>query len=218
MYHLCFLDVWHTTLTLLPHFQLQEAKGTHSGVALGCSGLSCLNHLRLQHSWTSRALASSCQGPLDRPFPDLCSSLLIPSLIPTPLPFICVVGLAAQSVYCWCLSLCADRCSLLMKFYCRSILNTCYLLPRESHWTSNKKCSSTGECAVKRGVGQSLLFALSGQRLRSFEGQHFPLFFLFFKSTFQQGARYGCGGHSGTCWERSNQWWQLPPVPLMHGT
>lgn len=114
--HLChfsFLDVWHTTLILKLDFQLQEAKETHSDVAFGHSRLLCVGYLWFQHSWTTWAFPSFCQEPLHHPFLHLYAPLLFPSLTHSPLSFIYAVGLAAASVYCWCLSLFTDCCSLL---------------------------------------------------------------------------------------------------------
>lgn len=96
------------------NFQLQEAKGIHSDVALGHSQLLCIGYLWFLHSWTTWAFPSFCQEPLHHPFLDLRTPLLFPSLTCAPLSFIYVVGLAAASVHCWCLSLCTDCCSLLM--------------------------------------------------------------------------------------------------------
>lgn len=116
LWHLChfsFLDVWHTTLILKLNFQLQEDKGTCSDVVFGHSQLLGIGYLWFQNSWTTWAFPSFCQEPLHHPFLDLHTPLLFPSLTRAPLSFIYVVELAAASVYCWCLSLCTDCCSLL---------------------------------------------------------------------------------------------------------
>lgn len=118
LYGICatFSSWTFDTLHLIPKlsFQLQEAKGTHSDVAFGHRQLLCGAYLWFQHSWTTWAFPSFCQERLHHSFLDLHAALLFPSLTCTPLSFIYVVGLAAASVYCWCLSLCTDCCSLLM--------------------------------------------------------------------------------------------------------
>lgn len=105
---------FNTHINPKAQFSTPRSQVNHSDVAFRHSHLLCIGYLWFEHSWTTWAFPSFCLEPLLCPFLDLRTPLLFPSLTCTPLSFIYVVGLAAASVYCWCLSLCTDCCSLLM--------------------------------------------------------------------------------------------------------